>query len=78
MVKGNKVDFGLEAINAFFELNDNEILHAIFKNLTKQDMQDVLKRVAWPGTKWDRTPTREVPTLLAQLEYRSECLVGFR
>lgn len=46
MVKGNKVDFGLEAINAFYGLDDNTIGNAIFKNPTEQDMQDELKRVA--------------------------------
>lgn len=57
MIKGKKVYFRPEVINALYRLDDNVIGHAIFKNSTQQDMQDALARVSWPGTKWDRTPT---------------------
>uniref|UniRef100_A0A9I9DM11 Protein MNN4-like n=1 Tax=Cucumis melo TaxID=3656 RepID=A0A9I9DM11_CUCME len=57
MIKGKKVYFRPEVINALYRLDDNVIGHAIFKNPTQQDMQDALARVSWPGTKWDRTPT---------------------
>lgn len=32
-------------------------LSKLFKNPTREDMKDVLKTIAWPGTKWDLTPT---------------------
>ncbi|TYJ96932.1 hypothetical protein E5676_scaffold220G00370 [Cucumis melo var. makuwa] len=59
MVNEKKVDFGPDAINMFFGLDDNEIGHAIFKNPKEQNLQEGLTRVAWPGTKWGRMPTRK-------------------
>ena len=47
MIKGQKVDFGLEA---------NEIGHDIFKNWRAQDLESELKKVASPETKWDIMP----------------------
>uniref|UniRef100_A0A9I9DXP4 Uncharacterized protein n=1 Tax=Cucumis melo TaxID=3656 RepID=A0A9I9DXP4_CUCME len=56
MVKGQKVDFRPSAINGLYGLESNEMGHAIFKNPLEQDLEDALKRVAWPETKWDKTP----------------------
>ncbi|KAA0049837.1 hypothetical protein E5676_scaffold118G00350 [Cucumis melo var. makuwa] len=58
MVKGQIFDFGIEAINELFGLEANEIGHAIFKNLQERDLEDILKRIAWPETRWDILPTR--------------------
>lgn len=56
-VKGNKVDFGLEVINALYGLDKNEIKHVIFKSLNERNLQEALEKVTWPGTKWDIMPT---------------------
>lgn len=58
-VKGQKVDFRLKAINELYGLENNEIGNKIFKNLKEQNLEMVLQRVAWPRTKWDRTPTEK-------------------
>ncbi|KAA0053121.1 hypothetical protein E5676_scaffold441G00160 [Cucumis melo var. makuwa] len=44
-VKGKMVDFGLEAINALFGLDNNEIKHLIFKSPKERDLQEVLEKV---------------------------------
>ncbi|KAA0041933.1 hypothetical protein E5676_scaffold306G001360 [Cucumis melo var. makuwa] len=67
MVKGHKVDFRLDTINAFFGLETNEIGHAIFKNPQERDLEYALKRVAWSGTKWDITITRRYHLFLHNL-----------
>lgn len=53
-VKGKRVDFGLDAINAIYRLENNEIGHVTFKNLKDLNLQKALEKVTWPGTKWDR------------------------
>lgn len=45
--------------NEFFGLEVNEIGHDIFKNPRAQDLEIALKKVAWPRTKCDITPTRK-------------------
>ena len=56
-VKEKKVDFGYEAINILYGLENNGIKHVIFKNHKELNLQEALEKVMWPGTKWDRTPT---------------------
>uniref|UniRef100_A0A9I9CJW5 Uncharacterized protein n=1 Tax=Cucumis melo TaxID=3656 RepID=A0A9I9CJW5_CUCME len=56
-IKGKRVDFGLDAINELYRLDNNEIGHVVFKNRKDRDLQEALEKVTWPWTKWDRTPT---------------------
>ncbi|KAA0057652.1 hypothetical protein E5676_scaffold416G00290 [Cucumis melo var. makuwa] len=67
MVEGKKVDFGPDAINQLFGLEAKEIEHAIFKNPQERDLEDALKRVAWPRTKWDIMPTGKYQLFLQNL-----------
>ncbi|KAA0045299.1 hypothetical protein E6C27_scaffold316G00610 [Cucumis melo var. makuwa] len=65
MVKGRKVDFGPDAINKLYGLEDNEIGHAIFKNSFDRDKPEALEKVAWKGTKCDIRPTENLEDPLA-------------
>ena len=44
-VKGKKVDFRPEEINALYGLDNNEIKHVIFNNSKERDLQEALKKV---------------------------------
>lgn len=46
IVKGKKVDFRPDGINALYGLEDNVIGHAIFKELMDLNKQDALEKVA--------------------------------
>ena len=48
-------------------LDGNAIGHKIFKNPTQQNMNNLLARVAWLRTKWDKMPTEKYQLFLHNL-----------
>ncbi|KAA0035538.1 protein MNN4-like [Cucumis melo var. makuwa] len=71
--EGKRVDFGLDAINELYRLDNNEIGHVVFKNRKDRDLQEALEKVTWPWTKWDRTPTGKYQLFPHNLTTKQVC-----